>query len=343
MSDYFETGFVVGQASGHRKENLLVEAPPTAEEALVAAGLDWEVKECPLFFNTPHVLSDDTPAGIITTSMRALVRSTDNLILGTCEDRYQVFQNREGFQWCAPLVETGWWKFETGGSLLNGKVCWVLLRQDETEIVPNDKLLRYLLVTWNHTGRVANVIKLTSTRVVCWNTICAALAGAGAKSTISHFESMAMKYKEIQAYYLSTTAAFARQEEWCRRLVDTKMTDGALEQYVDTVFPPAYMMPDGGLDLTDRMTAQLNNVNNRVKELVMDGKAAGTDVLGIRSTAWGAFNGVTQYIEYEQGSDQIKDRGWRILFGAGAEAQNRAAVILADLVGVPLPEGVTVN
>jgi phage/plasmid-like protein (TIGR03299 family) len=71
MADYFESGFCVREASWHRKENLLMEAPvdddgrPSWEKARKAAGLEWDVEMVPTFRRTTVTATDEIPAGFV--------------------------------------------------------------------------------------------------------------------------------------------------------------------------------------------------------------------------------------------------------------------------------------
>ena len=127
MSALFETGFFVEQSAWHQ-EGIVLEEAPNSEEAYEQSGLNWEVDSRPLHFLVPGVNRR------FNTDLRALVRSTDLRVLGACKRNYEVFQNKEAFDWCEPLVQTDWWHYETAGSLKGGEYCWALLKQDEKEI-----------------------------------------------------------------------------------------------------------------------------------------------------------------------------------------------------------------
>ena len=92
--------------------NSITEAPNSAE-AIKLAGLDWQVKQQPSF-----IMIDDKP---VKTGDVINYRDSDNSILGTVKDRYQVVQNHEAFEFTDALIESGDARYETAGSLFGGK------------------------------------------------------------------------------------------------------------------------------------------------------------------------------------------------------------------------------
>jgi len=320
MAAEFETGFFVKQPAWHEQGIVLAEAP-SVEKAYELSGLDWNVQKKNLIFRNED-------GSYQSTEYNAIVRDADLRVLGQCKQQYVPYQNKWAFEWCEPLVETGWWTLEAAGSLRGGEYCWTLLKQDEKELIPNDILKQYLALIWNHTGTAANVITPTTIRVVCMNTLRAAL-GQGLGQKIHHNSDITARYQELQNFYSATTARFAKQEDYFSRLLDLNMPDIELEEMADALFPLA--------DENEKSTRVVNNaerVNTRVKELMVDGKASGTLSLGIKNTGYGAYQAVSEFVEHEKGKGRIRDRGWHILYGDGAAVVGRMENYLHTVKGV---------
>ena len=95
-----------------------VEEALSSNEALTAAGLDWNViqKEIKTIDNIPIP------------NMRANVRDSDNKVLGIVSDRYKVLQNLEAFKFTDELLG-GDILYETAGSLQGGRKVWLLAKR----------------------------------------------------------------------------------------------------------------------------------------------------------------------------------------------------------------------
>ena len=107
-----------------------------------------------------------------------------------------------GFEWCRPLLL----KVVCGNMNLLVHCVVVLLvgfllNQGEVELVKNDKLEQYLLLTWSHDGSKCIQALPTSIRVVCNNTLTQALNTAVFKNKVRHSEKMTMKLEEIKKMY----------------------------------------------------------------------------------------------------------------------------------------------
>lgn len=298
MAHEFETGFFTRQAAWHTLGTVL-EQEPTTDEAFIHSGLDWQVDKLPMFYRVGGFKR------AFAAEQFALVRNTDQSQLGICKFDYQTYQNHDAFEWCRPLVESGFWTWEAAGSLRSGQICWALLKQDQAEAVKGDTLKRYLLHTWSHTGHTSNLVQPTSIRVVCMNTLLASLATGNIERVI-HTTGMALKMEQIRDMHTQFAEAFMRQQEDFAAMAATEMSEKELTAYVDALFP-----------VSEEKTRHEVKVNTAVKSLVVAGQASGSKELGITNTAYGAFNGVSEANEHLLGGNRIQDRGMNILFGAG--------------------------
>lgn len=317
MPAYFETGFFVRQPAWHGLGEVVPRPPQNAEDACFVAGLNWEVKKTPMFYSWRN------------TEMRspyyAIVRQSDGKVLGRCQDKYEPFQNIQAFRWCEPLLDTELWAFETGGALYGGRTCWVLLKQDETMIVPNDVLRQYLLFMWDHTGKRASVVRPVSIRVVCANTLAIALDEEGITERIWHDSKQWTRLEVIQEYYKQSSLEFARQQTIFQKMANTKWGEWDREQFVNSLCREL-----GGEE--DSPVAQKRR--DVLGEMVVEGRASGTQELGIKDTVYGALMGATEYFEHYHGGNSVKDRGANILMGKANRAVDEAFYTACDMAGI---------
>jgi len=318
MAHEFESGFFVKKEAWHKLGNVLTEVP-TTEEAYQKSGLNWEVFKNPLFY---HLEGFDKN---FPTDKSAIIRKTDNALLGYCGKLYEPYQNKEAFNWCAPLVDSGMWTWESAGSLRRGQICWVLLKQGETQLISNDIMKDYLMVTWSHDGQKSVQIVPTSIRVVCMNTLQMALGDSGLITKVRHTKTIVNRMEEAKELYRISSAIFKKRNEAFKVLIDEDWNDNQLEDFAKKLFP----IQEG---LKGRALTHAQNVQEKAIEFIVGDSASGSKELGIKNTAYGAVMAVSEFNEHYFGGNRVKDRGLIILFGNGKQLNERAFNLAKQLV-----------
>ena len=166
MAANIETMFYTRTAPWHGLGTRVDEAL-TSKDALIYAGLDWQVLQEPVY----------TSAGELVSGYKANVRDADRNILGIVSDRYKIVQNEEAFSFTDALLGEGV-KYETAGSIANGKIVWLLAKMPHRYIISGDVIEPYLVFSNTHDGSGAIRVAMTPIRVVCQNTLNLALRGA---------------------------------------------------------------------------------------------------------------------------------------------------------------------
>lgn len=311
--DHFTTAFLERQDTWHGIKEEIPKAPTSVDELLAASDLDWEV-------NTLPMIAAQNSAKI-STPYKALVRSTDNEVLGVVKNRWTNYQNREAFEWAEPLIESGFWKYSSGGSFRKGRRCWMLLQQDEVEIVPNDALRQFLLVTWSHDGKTANYVQPTSIRIACENTLRAALKEEGVmRFAICHSSFVAFNMEQTKVLLNITTESFNAQREVFTNMAKKQITKKEVAEVLDNIFP---------LKNKDGSDVSMSAMKKRwvVEEAIE--KGSGIQENGLAGTKYGVFVGISEAVEHFLGGSKITDRGENILLYRGRDIVDKAFRLLA--------------
>ena len=166
MAANVETMFSTRQKPWHGLGQIVAEAP-TSKDALILAGLDWKVLQEPIYTETNDLI----------TGYKANVRSTDRRVLGVVSDRYKVVNNDEAFAFTDALLGEGV-RYETAGSLQNGRKVWLLARLPHEYIITGERISPYLVFSNTHDGSGAIKVALTPVRIVCNNTLNIAISSA---------------------------------------------------------------------------------------------------------------------------------------------------------------------
>lgn len=169
-------------------EGKALEGASNADEMYAASGLDWEVVKSPLLTYGTGAASS---ALLAVNDRVAMLRTSDNRVLGTVGATYAPIQNREMFDFAEALMKTGETVlFETAGSLNNGRVVFaeaiVPERGIKIEGDPQGEIMPYLIVNTGHDGLRAFQATFTPVRVVCANTLAMALSGARNLFVVRH-------------------------------------------------------------------------------------------------------------------------------------------------------------
>lgn len=307
MAHLIETMFYVGGTPWHKLGNPLLFPPPTGEDAMRAAGCDWRVRTEPLFLKDGR----EAPA-------KATVRETDGKVLGVVGERYVVLQNADAFKWFDPLLDEKLVEFHTGGSLIGGKRVWVLakIQGGEADVAPGDPVLAYLLLSNSHDGTLAINVRFTPIRVVCHNTLSAALSDEQSPNlTIKHTKYSKETLAKVRGTVDVAKRCFTASIDQYRWLATRKHGLNAvdLKKWVRQTF-------------TGQQDDEYRHEDTVIR-LVRFGK--GNSTTAVRDTCWALYNGVTDFVDHERGREASRlEQAW---FGEGRRLKERALAAVVEL------------
>ena len=284
-------------------------------EAFQLAGLDWQVDTKPLFTSSGEKVSH-----------RAAYRVSDDRILGIVGKRWTPLQNRDAFEIFEPMVDAGDLKIHTAGSLRNGERIWALcqINQDNSEVVAGDEIAKFVLLSNGHDGKLAVHFGFTPIRVVCANTEAMARNSAASKLIrVRHNRFVKRNVQDVRDVMNLANQEFEASAEVYRYLASKSINTQDLQSYIKIV-----LGADGKGE--DDISTRTKNIILQVTDLFENGK--GTDIVGVRGTYWGAYNAVTEYLNYTKGrtSNNRMDSLW---FGQNGSMSRKAldqAVTLAS-------------
>lgn len=288
------------------KLGTIVEGTPTSEEAIKLAGLDWTVEKHPIFARIPRepgTMVEGAGTGKMkrVDSLFATVRSDNEHPLGVVGARYVPIQNREVFGVLDSLVSEGAAQYETAGALDNGETVWMLLVAEALKVA-GDEIRPYFLARTTHDGSGLLDLRNVSTRVVCANTLAAAMGEkVSRRLTIRHTSGAKQQMSEAAkalGLVRETQTAFVAEAD---QLLAQPYSRANFEKLVATIMPP----PDvSDPNFTDR---QGKSWQQRFEQIMQAYKAP--DLENVRDTAWGALNAVAdfeQHMQRTKGDDQAQ-------------------------------------
>ena len=309
MAHEFESGFFVARGAWHGLGTTL-DSPPSTQDAVVKAGLNWQVLERPLSQQSEDSAGD--------ASRKLLVRDCDQSVLGTVDSDYIPLQNHDAFRWFNPLIEKGGMTLEAAGSLQGGRRVWILAKINRMEgRVGKDDLIRpYLLLHNSHDGSTAVWLQFTPIRVVCMNTLASAAVSRfrdlwNKKSAcVPHTASLEEQMYKIRSLVDRSKLEFQMSVEDYQAMAELEADDKMLSSYMGSVLRIA--QPQQRLEWSQILHNFESGRGNKGK------------------TLWDAYNAVTEWIDHQQ-ETSAEERLLSTWFGSGAtirEAAHREAMAL---------------
>lgn len=225
MAANIETMFYTREKPWHGLGTMVMEAPES-KEALRLAGLDWKVLQEPVYTETKELIQ----------GYKANVRDSDRKVLGVVTDRYKVIQNEEAFAFTDALLGEGV-RYETAGSLQDGRRVWLLARLPREYIIMGDRITSYMVFSNTHDGSGAVKTALTPIRVVCNNTLNLALQSAKRCWSMVHTGNISSKIEEAKnTLLLADTYMIALGQEF-EKLREIKLSEKQVLDYMNLLLP----------------------------------------------------------------------------------------------------------
>ncbi len=225
MPALVESMFSTRVTPWHGLGKIVAEAP-TSEDAIHLAGLDWDVVQQKIYLEDGTEIKD----------AYANVRSSDNKPLGIVGNRYQIVQNIEAFSFTDSLLGEGV-KYETAGSLKDGKTIWLLAKLPDKYEILGDKVDPYIVFTNTHDGTGSVKVAMTPVRVVCNNTLNMALHSATRTWTTRHTGDINKKLTDAQNTLQLAQNYMNETKVLFEKLNTVKMNDILLHRTVNNLVP----------------------------------------------------------------------------------------------------------
>lgn len=307
-----------------------VKALTSVEQALEAGNVGYTVSTRPTYYEDPT-----NPGRFIQIAdKQAILRDGANVYLATVGNQYTPIQNREGFMVLQPSIEKHGLTIESVGAVDNGARAWMLVKlPDVLTPVPGDDIRGYMLVQTVHDGTGSYLVKPTPVRAVCRNTLAVALASGRNFISLVHKKTPAAQLDVVERAISQVHVMMEQTGKNYADMAKREMNLQELGEFIETVFPTP--KADGD-EPSDKLTAR----RNTVARLTFFGKGAqmaGSNITKGTTTAWAAYNAITEYIDHVRPAEAIKDTAkvsanQSALFGAGDQVKTLALRKALELV-----------
>jgi phage/plasmid-like protein (TIGR03299 family) len=284
----------------------------SVDEWLVAAGMDWKVQRSLVRYATSAKGADLRTWD----DYHVLLRSDTGNPLGMVSDSYKLVQPRQVLEFFRDLVEVAGFKLETAGTLYGGKKFWALASiQAEDCVVGKDLIKGKLLMASSCDLSLPTIAKEVAERVVCANTLAIAMGEKGGKQIqVSHRS----KYDEraIKAQLGLCVGSFERFMADARKLSKRRVSMAEATAYFGNMVARAD-------DAEQQRKVEEDRAFRKMMAL-FTGEGRGANLPGVKDTAWGLVNAVTEYVDHSRPAHSIDNRINNAWFGGGSDRKERA-------------------
>lgn len=268
----------------------IIKGTASVEEALVLAGLDWEVEKVPAGHMVDGVFEE--------VSGKFVTRRMDTLDpLGIVGSVYGVFNNRPAFEFADHLLDGGA-EFEAAGSYNGGANTFLVAELPEGIKVQGEEDMSLFLQMHNsHDGSGTVAWYATPVRITCTNISRFAISQAVSSAKIRHTRSTADRVAQA-AEALNLVNIYKRDlEDGIKVLQETEMELDEVTNFF------------AALTSSDRVRANLTTTYQNSPTVD-------------RGTQWGVLNSVTETLQFAPG----RNTGAESRFSSNLDGVNQRTV-----------------
>jgi phage/plasmid-like protein (TIGR03299 family) len=308
---------------------------PTSAEAIRYAGLDYTVEKRPLFTNALNneltgFDPDFATSKLDVPAFFATVRNDNDSVLGVVGKDYEVVQNADAFQFFDAIVGGGAGiKYETAGALGKGERIFITAKlPDYIKVGKQDMVEQYLFLTTSHDGFGSITAAFTPTRIVCNNTLNAALRNQAGGIKIRHTASANDRLKQAHTLMGISHVVAQELEQLFNHWAKVRITDAQVKKLIQVALAPnKEVIQNLELGLLDKLSTTYTNIVDNAYAYAMGNPTQQMETTG--GTVFGAYNAITGYY---QNVRNFKDGDAKFKSIMDGTAKQRAQVAF-DLCG----------
>jgi phage/plasmid-like protein (TIGR03299 family) len=287
-----------------------------------SAGLDWQAVMVRAYADVselPVLKGGDTWREV--EGRRFVCRSDNGQPLGYVSDGYQPVQPLDVLEWFERYIAVDpRFQLDVAGSLKKGEIIWATATYRDRLDVAGDEHRARLLMTTTFDGSGATVNKGTMVRVVCNNTLDAALADGGkcvVKTRHNTKFDAARVGKELARIAEGFTAYKAMGEALYANEMSAEQVSLFFKSMLDIPFDAKWS------ELSGKKQNQFDALRDAHKTTARETKG---------NTAWAALNAITRYVDHDKatrgGDSEDEARVLSSQFGSGAALKAKAVAFL---------------
>ena len=292
---------------------------PTSAEAIKHAGLDYEVEKRKLFTSGLQDMRIEVP------NFFSTVRTDNDTVLGVVGKDYQIVQNRDAFSFFDSIVGGEGMLYETAGALGNGERIFITAKLPDYIRVGNDDLIeKYLFLTTSHDGSGSITAAFTPIRIVCANTLNAALRNQTNTVRIRHTSNAKQRLEQAHKVMGISDRLALQLESIFNNWTKVRISDNEVKKLIQSALAPSKevlkTLQEGRTE--DLSTCFINMVDNAYEYAMSDPTQLMNTTKG---TVFGAYNAITGYFQNVRSYKDDEAKLASILMGGTGQLRAQTA------------------
>ena len=313
----------------------IVEGYPTSAEAIKHAGLDYTVEKRKLFtYDTANNLANPEKDIIIPEievhNYFATIRTDNANVLGVVGKDYEVVQNKDAFFFFDAIVGGDGIQYETAGALGKGERIFITAKlPDFIKVGKDDLIEQYLFLTTSHDGGGSITAAFTPVRIVCNNTLNAALRNHSNAVKIRHTSNVKDRLEQAHRLMGITNNLSTELEGIFNRWAKIRITDPEVKKLIQlALVPNKEVLQNIQAGKDDELSTCFINMTDTAFEYAMTNETQQLETT--KGSLFGAYNAVTGYFQnvrtYKNDEAKLKS----LLFGGTGQMRTQKAFNLCE-------------
>lgn len=306
----------------------IVDQCPTSSEAIQHAGLNYQVQKAGL--SAVNLSSQNAVENVPIPNYYATMRTDNGAVLGIVGKDYQIVQNRDAFTFFDSIVGGDGIMYETAGALGKGERIFITAKlPGYIEVGNNDLIEKYLFLTTSHDGSGSITAAFTPVRIVCANTLNAALKNMTNVVKIRHTSNATERLRTAHKV-MGITSRFSDEvgqtfNQWAKKPI----TDPQLRRLIEIAMAPNKEVLENLKDgKVNALSTQFINIVEDVYEYALSNPTQ--QMSTTMGTVFGAYNAVTGYFQNVRKFQDDEAKLKSIILGGTAQIRSQTAFNLCS-------------
>ncbi|MBM0230511.1 DUF932 domain-containing protein [Micromonospora sp. STR1_7] len=303
----------------HALGNVVPGGTTDIDKVLTLGGINFPVSRRPVLYQ-----ANPTDQPRIVPDQFVNIREDTNAALGVVGARYEVLQNRQGFEFLQDLVDDYDVTWESAGALRDGRKVFITMRLPQTVSVDvegiNDTIVPFIVALNSHDGSSLFQVVATPWRVECGNTERFSVRDALTRWGVRHTRNARDRIEEARrTLRLSVDYfdQFAAEEESLAR------TDLAIDEFHKVI---------GDLWATPDEDAPVRTRNKHAKRVEILTDLYDTNAARLGRTAYAAERAITEFADWKTAirptgslrGNNLAARATAVMEGSADELKSKA-------------------
>ena len=274
-------------------------------EAFRIAGLDWKAERREAFF-----MGADGP--VLAPDHCSIVRSDNNQLMHLAGKGYTPVQHTaiaDLFNYLSGEID-----IENVLSIRQGKKVYATASiRAEGEVVPGDRVRRYIHAFNSHDGSCSFGVFFTDVRLACANQL-GMLTKVDTRNAVQNGQGLRMKHTKSVTEFAQRLPqmidlerqTFNKQLDGLRDLSGIPLTAELAKRVLEVTFNDKLSKPVRDKDTKEMRDRKLNDLPeySLIREHCYGSTGLGMDMKGVHGTVYGLFNGITQCMTHDGGKSK---------------------------------------